>query len=107
MYFGLILCLCAFAGKGEFGEVFLAKARGIEDGEEQTVVLVKSLQSRDEPSQAEFRRQVDMFSKLNHTNIVHLLGLCKDTEPYYMILEYIDLVNKRQPFLKHNASWAR
>lgn len=98
MSLGLILCVCVFAGKGEFGEVFLAKARGIEEGEEQTVVLVKSLLSRDEPSQAEFRRQVDMFSKLNHTNIVHLLGLCKDTEPYYMILEYIDLVNERQPY---------
>ncbi|XP_060782200.1 inactive tyrosine-protein kinase 7 isoform X2 [Neoarius graeffei] len=83
-------------GKGEFGEVFLAKARGIEAGEEQTVVLVKSLLSRDELSQAEFRRQVDMFSKLNHTNIVRLLGLCKDTEPHYMILEYIDLGDLKQ-----------
>lgn len=91
-------CVCMHSGKGEFGEVLLAKARGIEEGEEQTVVLVKSLLSRDELSQAEFRRQVDMFSKLNHTNIVRLLGLCKDTEPHYMILEYIDLVNKSQPF---------
>lgn len=71
----------------------MAKAQRIEEGEEQTVVLVKSLQSRDELSQAEFRRQVDMFSKLNHTNVVRLLGLCKDTEPHYMVLEYIDLVN--------------
>lgn len=78
-----------------FGEVFLAKARGIEEGEEQTVVLVKSLLSKDELSQAEFRRQVDMFSKLNHNNIVRLLGLCEDTEPHYMILEYIDLVKKK------------
>lgn len=72
--------------------MFLAKARGIEESEEQTVVLVKSLLSRDELAQAEFKREVDMFSKLNHTNVVRLLGLCKDTEPHYMILEYIDLV---------------
>lgn len=78
--------------------MFLAKARGIEENEEQSVVLVKSLQSRDELSQAEFKRQVDMFSKLNHTNLVRLLGLCRDSEPHYMILEYIDLVNKIQPF---------
>lgn len=90
-------------GKGEFGEVLLAKARGIEEGEEQTVVLVKSLLSRDELSQAEFRRQVDMFSKLNHTNIVRLLGLCKDTEPHYMILEYIDLGDLKQ-FLRISRS---
>ncbi|MCJ8730435.1 hypothetical protein PDJAM_G00184440 [Pangasius djambal] len=90
-------------GKGEFGEVFLAKAQGIEDGEEQTVVLVKSLLSRDELSQTEFRRQVDMFSKLNHTNIVRLLGLCKDAEPHYMILEYIDLGDLKQ-FLRISKS---
>ncbi|XP_027030761.2 inactive tyrosine-protein kinase 7 isoform X1 [Tachysurus fulvidraco] len=90
-------------GKGEFGEVFLAKARGIEESEEQTVVLVKSLLSRDELSQAEFRRQVDMFSKLNHTNVVRILGLCKDTEPLYMILEYIDLGDLKQ-FLRISKS---
>ncbi|KAM9476533.1 inactive tyrosine-protein kinase 7 isoform 1-T1 [Clarias gariepinus] len=90
-------------GKGEFGEVFLAKAQRIEEGEEQTVVLVKSLQSRDELSQAEFRRQVDMFSKLNHTNVVRLLGLCKDTEPHYMVLEYIDLGDLKQ-FLRISKS---
>ncbi|TSK22649.1 Inactive tyrosine-protein kinase 7 [Bagarius yarrelli] len=90
-------------GKGEFGEVFLAKARGIEETEEQTVVLVKSLLSRDELSQAEFKQQLDMFSKLNHTNVVRLLGLCKDIEPHYMILEYIDLGDLKQ-FLRISKS---
>ncbi|XP_062851477.1 inactive tyrosine-protein kinase 7 [Trichomycterus rosablanca] len=83
-------------GKGQFGEVFLAKAHKIEDGEEQTVVLVKSLQCRDELSQAEFRRQAEMFGKLNHINIVRLLGLCRDTEPHYMVLEYVDLGDLKQ-----------
>uniref|UniRef100_A0A3B1IRW7 Inactive tyrosine-protein kinase 7 n=1 Tax=Astyanax mexicanus TaxID=7994 RepID=A0A3B1IRW7_ASTMX len=83
-------------GKGEFGEVFLAKARGIEEGEEETVVLVKSLQSRDELSQTEFKRQAEMFSKLSHPNIVRLLGLCRDTDPHYIILEYVDLGDLKQ-----------
>ncbi|CAB1343327.1 unnamed protein product, partial [Coregonus sp. 'balchen'] len=56
-------------GKGEFGEVLLAKAKGIEEGEEETVVLVKSLQSRDEQLQLDFRREADMFSKLSHGNV--------------------------------------
>ncbi|KAK1791796.1 hypothetical protein P4O66_013777, partial [Electrophorus voltai] len=90
-------------GKGEFGEVFLAKARGIEEGEEETVVLVKSLQSRDEPAQADFRRQADMFSKLSHSNIVRLLGLCRDVEPHYTILEYVDLGDLKQ-FLRISKS---
>ncbi|XP_076831299.1 inactive tyrosine-protein kinase 7 [Brachyhypopomus gauderio] len=90
-------------GKGEFGEVFLAKARGIEESEEETVVLVKSLQSRDELAQADFRRQADMFSKLNHSNVVRLLGLCRDTEPHYTILEYVDLGDLKQ-FLRISKS---
>lgn len=56
------------------------------------LVLVKSLQTRDEQLQLDFRREFEMFGKLNHSNVVRLLGLCRETEPHYMILEYVDLV---------------
>ncbi|KAL2082820.1 hypothetical protein ACEWY4_020593 [Coilia grayii] len=90
-------------GKGEFGEVLLAKARGIEEGEEETVVLVKSLQARDEQLQQDFRREADMFAKLSHPNIVRLLGLCRDTDPHCLILEYVDLGDLKQ-FLRISKS---
>lgn len=80
------------SGKGEFGEVLLSKAKGIEEGEEETVVLVKSLQTRDEQLQLDFRREAEMFAKLSHPNVVRLLGLCREADPHYMILEYYDLV---------------
>ncbi|KAM4591026.1 inactive tyrosine-protein kinase 7 isoform 2-T3 [Odontesthes bonariensis] len=83
-------------GKGEFGEVLLSKAKGIEEGEEETVVLVKSLQSRDEQLQLDFRREAEMFAKLSHANVVRLLGLCREAEPHYMILEYYDLGDLKQ-----------
>lgn len=83
-------------GKGEFGEVLLAKARGIEGGEEETVVLVKSLQTRDEQLQLDFRREAEMFAKLSHSNVVRLLGLCREAEPHYTILEYYDLGDLKQ-----------
>lgn len=79
-------------GKSEFGEVFLAKAQGLEEGLPETLVLVKSLQSRDEQQQLDFRREFEMFGKLNHANVVRLLGLCLEAEPHYMVLEYVDLV---------------
>lgn len=80
-------------GKGEFGEVFLAKAKGIDPHHEaEVLVLVKSLQTRDEQLQLDFRREFEMFGKLNHGNVVRLLGLCREAEPHYMILEYVDLV---------------
>ncbi|XP_047459245.1 inactive tyrosine-protein kinase 7 [Mugil cephalus] len=90
-------------GKGEFGEVLLSKAKGIEEGEEETVVLVKSLQTRDEQLQLDFRREAEMFAKLSHRNIVRLLGLCREAEPHYMILEYYDLGDLKQ-FLRISKS---
>ncbi|XP_029448671.1 inactive tyrosine-protein kinase 7 isoform X2 [Rhinatrema bivittatum] len=90
-------------GKSEFGDVFLAKAKGIQDGETETVVLVKSLQTRDEQFQLNFRREFEMFAKLNHVNVVRLLGLCRELEPHYMILEYVDLGDLKQ-YLKISRS---
>ncbi|XP_064803050.1 inactive tyrosine-protein kinase 7-like [Oncorhynchus masou masou] len=90
-------------GKGEFGEVFLAKAKGImsaggrgSEDEEETVVLVKSLQTRDETLHLEFRREVEMFGKLGHPNLVCLLGMCREAEPHYLILEYAELGDLKQ-----------
>ncbi|KAJ8366039.1 hypothetical protein SKAU_G00148700, partial [Synaphobranchus kaupii] len=92
-------------GKGEFGEVLLAKALAIEEGEEETVVLVKSLQTRDEQLQLDFRREFEMFGKLNHSNVVRLLGLCREAEPHYMILEYVDLGERRTLGSEVKGSW--
>uniref|UniRef100_A0A4W4HRD6 Inactive tyrosine-protein kinase 7 n=1 Tax=Electrophorus electricus TaxID=8005 RepID=A0A4W4HRD6_ELEEL len=91
----------ATLGKGEFGEVFLAKAK---ISEEEEVVLVKSLQSRDEQLHTEFRRESDMFAKLSHPNITHLLGLCRDSEPHYMVLEYTDTSDLKQYLKTSNSS---
>uniref|UniRef100_A0A8C5QLV0 Protein kinase domain-containing protein n=1 Tax=Leptobrachium leishanense TaxID=445787 RepID=A0A8C5QLV0_9ANUR len=91
------------AGRGEFGEVFLAKAQGLGSGANEAIVLVKSLQTRDEQLQLDFRRELDMFSKLNHNNVVRLLGQCREAEPHYIILEYVDLGDLKQ-FLRISKS---
>ncbi|XP_039280486.1 LOW QUALITY PROTEIN: inactive tyrosine-protein kinase 7 [Nilaparvata lugens] len=83
-------------GSGEFGEVYLAQARGIKEGTD-TVVMVKALQQmRDENALQEFKRQLDMFSRLDHNNISKLIGLCRDAEPHYMILQYTDWGDLKQ-----------
>lgn len=86
------VCSRSFSGKGEFGEVLLAKVKTSED-EEETAVLVKSLQAKDEQVQSDFRKECEMFAKLSHQNITRLLGVCREAEPYYMILEYTDMVS--------------
>lgn len=75
--------------------MLLCKAKGIEESEEEMVVLVKSLQTRDEQLQLDFRREAEMFGKLSHPNVARLLGLCKEAEPHYMILDYYDLVTEK------------
>ncbi|XP_056617372.1 inactive tyrosine-protein kinase 7 [Triplophysa dalaica] len=90
-------------GKGVFGEVFLAKARAIEEGQQESVVVVKSLENSDESVRSEFRRELEMFSRLHHAHIVRLLGLCRDSQPHYMILEYVELGDLKQ-FLRISRS---
>ncbi|XP_013178668.1 PREDICTED: tyrosine-protein kinase-like otk [Papilio xuthus] len=88
-------------GRGEFGDVLMAKIdmvqvrklRTKEEGESEPQikpVLVKVLTTKDEVQLAEFRRQLDMFSRVRHENVVRLIGLCNDADPHYMLLEHTD-----------------
>ncbi|TPP57333.1 Inactive tyrosine-protein kinase 7 [Fasciola gigantica] len=77
-------------GKGEFGDVFLARARHIQEEEAQSLVLVKSLASLEPVHINEFHRQLELFGKLNHEHVTRLLGICMEQEPFYMLLEYCE-----------------
>ncbi|KAJ8707969.1 hypothetical protein PYW08_010335 [Mythimna loreyi] len=90
-------------GRGEFGEVMLAKIDMIQvnklrnkdsldaEGEPKPrPVLVKALTTKDEVQLAEFRRQLELFTRVRHENIVRLIGLCNEAEPHYMLLEHTD-----------------
>ncbi|XP_074645987.1 inactive tyrosine-protein kinase 7-like [Tubulanus polymorphus] len=83
-------------GKGEFGDVFLARAHGICEAESDTLVVVKSLLSKDEMHQFDFRKQIDMFNKIDSDFVVKLLGTCRETEPQFMILEYCEWGDLKQ-----------
>jgi PTK7 protein tyrosine kinase 7 len=72
-----------------FGEVFISTADTI-DGP----VLVKALQhTRDELVLVDFKREIDLFHKLSHDNVAKLIGLCRDCEPHYLVLEHSDWVS--------------
>ncbi|KAK0085469.1 hypothetical protein PV325_005080 [Microctonus aethiopoides] len=76
-------------GRGEFGEVFSTKYQV--DGEKEQIVMVKSLlHTKDENNLQEFKRHLDLLHKLNHENVAKLIGLCREVEPDYMIIEYTD-----------------
>ncbi|CAH0403657.1 unnamed protein product [Chilo suppressalis] len=88
-------------GRGEFGEVSLAKIdlcqvkklRNKDYAETEPKmahVLVKALTSKDEVLLAEFRRQLELFTRVRHENIARLIGLCNEMEPHCMLLEHTD-----------------
>lgn len=92
-------------GRGEFGDVLIAKiAKSVVDkrnsvattpdsNERDVIVLVKSLTlTKDEDCLTEFKRELDLFHKLNHENVSKLIGLCREVEPHYLILEHTDWV---------------
>lgn len=66
-------------------------------------VLMKALNKvKDENVCIEFRRQLDMFRAVSHRNVVKLLGLCRDKDPHYLVLEHTDLGDLKE-FLSSRA----
>ncbi|XP_046484566.1 inactive tyrosine-protein kinase 7 [Neodiprion pinetum] len=82
-------------GRGEFGDVFRSKYQV--EGEKETLVMIKSLTStKDENALQEFKRELDLLHKLSHENVAKLVGLCREKEPHYMLLEYTDWGDLKQ-----------
>jgi len=85
------------AGKGFYGDVFLSKAFGLggeQAGDAGSLVLVKSLLSHHDVYQAEFSRELDLFSRVSHQHVVRLLGVCRDVEPLLLVTDYCEWVSE-------------
>ena len=87
----------SFQGGG-YTEMFFLQKPEFGDGDLDTVVMVKSLLSRTDVHMEECRREIELFSRLNHEHIVRLLGLCKDVEPLFVITEYCEWVQQTSHF---------
>lgn len=71
----------------------MARARHIQEGESQSLVLIKSLVSHETYHIKEFHRQLEQFGQVDHNFVTRLMGVCMEQEPYYMLLEYCEWVN--------------
>lgn len=82
-------------GAGQFGEVLKMIADGIGDGLDPTIVAVKSaIITSTNPAvvsqtRADFMAEIEVMKKIQHPNLVALLGVCVETEPLLMIIEYL------------------
>ncbi|XP_050212580.1 cysteine-rich receptor-like protein kinase 10 isoform X3 [Mercurialis annua] len=72
-----------FVGQGGFGPVYKGK---LSDGNE---VAVKRLASSSEQGTEEFTTEVQLIMKLQHKNLVRLLGFCFDGEEKLLVYEFM------------------
>ncbi|GMP75050.1 hypothetical protein CsSME_00032267 [Camellia sinensis var. sinensis] len=70
-------------GEGGFGPVYWGK---LEDGQE---VAVKRLSSHSGQGSEEFKNEIILISKLQHRNLVRLLGCCIEGEEKLLVYEYL------------------
>ena len=80
-------------GKGCYGDVFLAKAKGLRASEPEVLVVVKSLLTKGERETREFYAEMDLFARVEHPSVVHFIGACREVEPHFLITEYCDWVS--------------
>ncbi|KAG7617520.1 putative G-type lectin S-receptor-like serine/threonine-protein kinase SD1-1 RLK-Pelle-DLSV family [Arabidopsis thaliana] len=72
-----------FLGRGGFGPVYKGK---LEDGQE---IAVKRLSANSGQGVEEFKNEVKLIAKLQHRNLVRLLGCCIQGEECMLIYEYM------------------
>ncbi|KAL9962852.1 hypothetical protein ACROYT_G031998 [Oculina patagonica] len=79
-------------GEGFFGKVFQGRAAGLIDKQPKKVIPVAVKALKDEPSKEqkdEFFKEVTLMSILTHPNIVQLLAVSTEEEPYGMLFEFM------------------
>ncbi|XP_049936378.1 cysteine-rich receptor-like protein kinase 34 isoform X1 [Nymphaea colorata] len=78
-------------GEGGYGPVYKGK---LPSGQE---VAVKRLSGRTGQGLKEFRNEVELIAKIQHTNLVRLIGFCLENEEMILIYEYMP--NKSLDFI--------
>ncbi|KAI8497503.1 hypothetical protein Bbelb_248090 [Branchiostoma belcheri] len=78
-------------GQGEFGSVYKAEAWKISGSAGTTTVAVKELKGMTSPvASTAFFKELSVLKLLGtHPNVVSFLGCCTDTDPFYLLLEFV------------------
>ncbi|XP_024129186.1 discoidin domain-containing receptor 2 isoform X2 [Oryzias melastigma] len=89
-------------GEGQFGEVHLCEAEGMQDfldedlsteeiSKSPLLVAVKTLrEDANKNARNDFLKEIRIMSRLRDPNIVRLLAVCVDTDLLWMITEYME-----------------
>uniref|UniRef100_A0AAR2IN53 receptor protein-tyrosine kinase n=1 Tax=Pygocentrus nattereri TaxID=42514 RepID=A0AAR2IN53_PYGNA len=98
-------------GEGQFGEVHLCEARGMQDfmkedgdgiGDEPILVAVKTLrEDATKNARNDFLKEIRIMSRLRDPNIIRLLAVCVESDPLCMITEYMENGDLNQFLSRH------
>ncbi|XP_030647324.1 discoidin domain-containing receptor 2 [Chanos chanos] len=100
-------------GEGQFGEVHLCEAEGMQDfmdedfsfdlSENQTVLVAVKMLRADANKNArnDFLKEIKIMSRLKDPNIIRLLAVCICTDPLCMITEYMENGDLNQFLSRH------
>ena len=95
-------------GGGNFGVVFLGKCKGLENGEESTLVAVKTLKEESSNTAVQdFIQEAKLLHRFDHPHIVCFHGVCMEELPYYLVFEYMDQGDLCQFLRMHGSSAQR
>ncbi|KAM6902283.1 neurotrophic tyrosine kinase, receptor, type 2b [Xenentodon cancila] len=76
-------------GEGAFGKVFLAECYNLVPHQEKIHVAVKTLKEASESGRADFYREAELLTNLQHEHIVTFYGVCVESDPLIMVFEYM------------------
>ncbi|XP_061732600.1 neurotrophic tyrosine kinase, receptor, type 2b [Nerophis ophidion] len=76
-------------GEGAFGKVFLAECYNLTPDYEKIHVAVKTLKEASESGRADFYREAELLTNLQHEHIVTFYGVCVESDPLIMVFEYM------------------
>ncbi|KAK6108370.1 Protein tyrosine kinase family protein [Brugia pahangi] len=85
------ISLLRIIGKGGFGEVYEGVANGLPQSTKTIRVAVKTLRNGfSESDRIKFLQEAVLMNSFDHPNIVKLLGVSLETEPYFLIAELME-----------------
>ncbi|XP_010682613.1 probable serine/threonine-protein kinase PBL28 isoform X1 [Beta vulgaris subsp. vulgaris] len=94
-----------FIGKGGFGRVYKGTLRSRE------IVAIKKMELpplKKAEGEREFRVEVDILSRLDHPNLVSLIGYCADGKQRFLVYEYMQNGNLQDHLNSENKmDWSK
>ena len=93
--------------QGKFGVVIKAEAKNITDLESTTVAVKVRKEWTNDRTKKKFFHEAALMHKFNHPNILKLLGVCIEEEPFCMLFEYMDCGDLDSYLRNHNSKIIR